>query len=238
MRTGYVSNQIRDYKVLSLDKDKKFKGKKFVVKNKYCFQIIFNLTIRLLRYQDLTSDEYSWLVFFLPQLAAFLGQMYIVLTEHLAINGRQDLILAIFGVFFVPMAFVNSGLPSMLKKESKILSFWGAVISGKEWTVIGEPKNRIKPKDAFYRMCADVLINFVYPTCVPRLTTSIFAMISGHRFLFMVLPVFIARSASYMDAITAATSVFFAVQWDAESEGEEFRVKLPISEPEPNRSEA
>ena len=50
-------------------------------------------------------------------------------------------------------------------------------------------------------MCADVLINFVYPT-----------------FLFMVLPVFIARSASYKDALTAATSVFFAVQWDAESE--------------------
>ena len=50
------------------------------------------------------------------------------------------------------------------------------------------------------RCFADLLINFIYPT-----------------FLFMVFPIFVARSASYKDAISIATGVFFAVQWDAES---------------------
>ena len=61
-----------------------------------------------------------------------------------------------------------------------------------------------------------MLINFIYPTCVPRLTTSIFDDIAGHRFLLMVFPVFVARSSSYMGAISTATGVFFAVQWDKE----------------------
>ena len=73
-----------------------------------------------------------------------------------------------------------------------------------------------KPKDAFFRMCADVFINFVYPT-----------------FLFYTFPIFVATSTSYMDAISKATGVFFAVKWDAESEGEEFK-----PEPKPNSSEA
>ena len=55
-------------------------------------------------------------------------------------------------------------------------------------------------RDARFRCCADVFINFVYPT-----------------FLFMVFPVFVARSSSYMDAISIATGVFFAIQWDGES---------------------
>ena len=54
--------------------------------------------------------------------------------------------------------------------------------------------------DVRFRCFADLFINFVYPI-----------------FLFMVFPVFVARSASYKDAISAATGVFFAVQWDAES---------------------
>ena len=40
--------------------------------------------------------------------------------------------------------------------------------------------------------------------------------IAGHRFLLMAFPVFVARSSSYMGAISTATSVFFAVQWDKE----------------------
>ena len=32
----------------------------------------------------------------------------------------------------------------------------------------------------------------------------------------MAFPVFVARSSSYMGAISTATSVFFAVQWDKE----------------------
>ena len=129
------------------------------------------------------------------------------------------MILAIFGVFFVPMAFANSALPSILSKgrESKILKFWVAVISGQKWTVKAEklPKNL---RDARFRCCADVFINFVYPT-----------------FLFMVFPVFVARSSSYMDAISIATGVFFAIQWDAESADIELK---PDGSPLPNRSEA
>ncbi len=85
------------------------------------------------------------------------------------------------------------------------------------------------------------MINFVYPTCVPRLT-QVSSMIAGHRFLFMVLPVFIARSTDYMNAIQAATGVFFAIGWDAESEGEDFKPDDDDDdddlEQEPNRSEA
>ena len=50
-------------------------------------------------------------------------------------------------------------------------------------------------------MCADVFVNFVYPT-----------------FLFFTFPIVVATSTSYMDAISKATGVFFAVKWDAESE--------------------
>ena len=55
-------------------------------------------------------------------------------------------------------------------------------------------------------MCADVLINFVYPT-----------------FLFYTFPVLVARSSSYMGAISTATGVLFAIQWDAESAEIEFK---------------
>ena len=79
-----------------------------------------------------------------------------------------------------------------------------------------------------------ILSNFIYPTCVPRLT-SIFDDIAGHRFLLMVFPVFVARSSSYMDAISIATGVFFAIQWDAESADIELK---PDGSPLPNRSEA
>ena len=42
-----------------------------------------------------------------------------------------------------------------------------------------------------------------------------------------------------MDAISKATGVFFAVKWDAESEGEEFKPAKPAGlELESNRSEA
>ena len=137
-------------------------------------------------------------------------------TRREAIHGGQDLILAIFGVFFVPMVFLDSGLPSGLSKKGQkegwiIFSFWGAVIGGQKWTVK-------KPKDAFFRMCADVFINFVYPT-----------------FLFYTFPIFVARSASYKDAISIATGVFFAIQWDAESADIELK---PDGSPLPNRSEA
>ena len=54
--------------------------------------------------------------------------------------------------------------------------------------------------DVSCRCFADLFINFVYPI-----------------FLFMVFPIFVALSTSYMGAISAATGVFFAVQWDAES---------------------
>jgi len=136
-------------------------------------------------------------------------------TRREAIHGGQDLILAIFGVFFVPMVFLDSGLPSGLSKKGQkegwiIFSFWGAVIGGQRWTVK-------TPKDAFFRMCADVLINFVYPT-----------------FLFFTFPIFVARSSSYMDAISIATNVFFAVKWDKEDAEIWFE---PVDSEEPNRSE-
>ena len=105
------------------------------------------------------------------------------------------------------MAFANSALPSILSKgrESKILKFWVAVINKQKWNVTtsqsGDHEKPLKnPSDACSRCCADVFINFVYPT-----------------FLFMVFPVFVARSSSYMDAISIATGVFFAIQWDGES---------------------
>ena len=66
-------------------------------------------------------------------------------------------------------------------------------------------------------MCADVLINFVYPT-----------------FLFFTFPIFVARSSSYMDAISIATNVFFAVKWDKEDAEMWFE---PVDSEEPNRSE-
>ena len=66
-------------------------------------------------------------------------------------------------------------------------------------------------------MCADVFVNFVYPT-----------------FLFFTFPIFVATSTSYMDAISKATGVFFAVKWDAESEKIYFE---PVDSEEPNRSE-
>ena len=73
------------------------------------------------------------------------------------------------------------------------------MVGGQKWTVK-------RPKDAFFRMCADVLINFVYPT-----------------FLYFTFPVFVATSTSYMDAISKATGVLFAIQWDAESADIEFK---------------
>ena len=38
----------------------------------------------------------------------------------------------------------------------------------------------------------------------------------------MVFPIFVATSTSYMGAISTATGVFFAVQWDGESADIEF----------------
>ena len=84
------------------------------------------------------------------------------------------------------------------------------MVGGQKWTVK-------RPKDAFFRMCADVLINFVYPT-----------------FLFYTFPIFVARSASYKDAISIATGVFFAVKWDKEDAEIWFE---PVDLEEPNRSE-
>ena len=93
------------------------------------------------------------------------------------------------------IGLILSGLSKKGQKEGWIIfSFWGAVIGGRRWTVK-------TPKDAFFRMCADVFVNFVYPT-----------------FLFFTFPIFVATSTSYMDAISKATGVFFAVKWDAESE--------------------
>ena len=61
----------------------------------------------------------------------------------------------------------------------------------------------------------------------------------GLTFLFYTFPIFVATSTSYMDAISKATGVFFAVKWDAESEGEEFKPAKPAGlELESNRSEA
>ena len=73
--------------------------------------------------------------------------------------------------------------------------------------------------DVLCRCFADLLINFVYPI-----------------FLFMVFPVFVARSASYMGAISTATGVLFAVGWDAEP----VNVDLTIPPPDPplDRGEA
>ena len=51
-----------------------------------------------------------------------------------------------------------------------------------------------------FTLSAKSSVNFVYPI-----------------FLFMVFPIFVALSTPYMGAISAATGVFFAVQWDAES---------------------
>ena len=52
----------------------------------------------------------------------------------------------------------------------------------------------------------------------------------------LVFPVFVARSASYMGAISTATGVLFAVGWDAEP----VNVDLTIPPPDPplDRGEA
>ena len=108
-------------------------------------------------------------------------------------------------------------------RDSSLLRFWVAVINGQKWKVTtsqpSDPEKPLKnPSDAGLRCFADVFINFVYPA-----------------FLFMVFPVFVARSSSYMDAISIATGVFFAIQWDAESADIELK---PDGSPLPNRSEA